>query len=63
MTDATTAPRAGSAIAHHAGACVMPALVVVRAAVAGRHLLEGAGNSPHGVLGEATYRLALVTRR
>ncbi len=41
-------------------AWVLPALVLVQAALAGQHLFEGAGISLHGILGEVTFALTLV---
>jgi len=60
MTDAITAPRAGLATAHRTYAYVMPALVLVQAAIAGQHLFEGASISLHGILGNITFALTIV---
>jgi hypothetical protein len=56
----TTAARPGLAKAHVALAYVMPVLVLVQAALAGRHLFEGSSISVHGVLGELTFALTVV---
>jgi hypothetical protein len=56
----TTAARPGLAKAHIALAYVMPVLVLVQAALAGRHLFEGSSISVHGVLGELTFALTVV---
>jgi hypothetical protein len=56
----TTAARPGLAKAHVALAYAMPVLVLVQAALAGRHLFEGSSISVHGVLGELTFALTVV---
>ncbi len=45
---------------HRAYAYVMPALVLVQAAMAGQHLFEGMSISVHGILGNATFALTVV---
>jgi hypothetical protein len=52
--------RPGLARAHVALAYAMPVLVLVQAALAGRHLFEGSSISVHGMLGEATFALTVV---
>lgn len=61
-TPVTPSPsgRPGLARAHLALAALMPALVLVQAALAGQHLFEGSSISLHGVLGEATFALTVV---
>jgi len=60
MTTVTPSARPGLATAHRALAYVMPALVLVQAAIAGQHLFEGTSISIHGMLGELTFALTLV---
>ena len=48
------------ATVHRAYAYVMPVLVLVQAAIAGRHLFEGASISVHGILGNVTFALTVV---
>jgi hypothetical protein len=56
----TSTARPGLAKAHIALAYLMPVLVLVQAALAGRHLFEGSSISVHGVLGELTFALTVV---
>jgi hypothetical protein len=56
----TSTARPGLAKAHLILAYLLPVLVLVQAALAGRHLFEASSISVHGVLGELTFALTVV---
>lgn len=51
---------ATAARAHRAVVLLLPALVLVQAAMAGQHLFEGASITLHGILGNVTFGVTVV---
>ncbi len=59
MSD-TTEPRTRAAVAHRVLLVTLPAVVLVQAGLAGRHLFEGSSISLHGILGITTFALTVL---
>lgn len=53
-----TAPRGGRV--HRAVVIALPMLVLVQASLAGQHLFEGGSITLHGILGDASFALAVL---